>query len=117
MENRGVFWLIEGELLVVLYDEKNTVGLSKKGRNYNHKELWDHVKPKGCQKTFDYYPRGRLEVTSKGKPVIYMSQFIDEVYLPELIKRFNLTKPPRVHIDGSRHYQCYLDEDYHDTNR
>ena len=32
---RGVFWIVEGKLLAVPYDEDATEGLSKNGFNYN----------------------------------------------------------------------------------
>ena len=43
---RGVFWLIDNELLAVPYSDDMTEGLSKSGDNYNHSLLWDLVKPK-----------------------------------------------------------------------
>ena len=107
---RGVFWLIEDSLLVVKYDETSIIGLSKSGTNYNHKEIWDHVKPRGCNKSFDYYPRGRLQVSNKGKPLIYMSTYIGEENIPAIMEAFGLTERPRVHIDGSRHYRCHFDK-------
>ena len=76
---KGVFWLIEpGELLAFPYEEGESLGLSKSGNNYNHTLLWEHVKPKGCNNPFDYYPRGRVEISNKGKPVVYMNRHIGE---------------------------------------
>ena len=40
---RGVFWLIDEELLAVPYDDSSSVGIAKSGNNYNHKLLWCHV--------------------------------------------------------------------------
>ena len=68
---RGVFWLVDGKLLVCIYDDAATAGLAKSGDNYNHRLLWEHVKPRKCNKPFDYYPRGRVEVSNKGKPIVY----------------------------------------------
>ncbi|SEA70146.1 hypothetical protein SAMN05216349_12350 [Oribacterium sp. KHPX15] len=45
---RGVFWLIDEELLAVPYDDSSSVGIAKSGNNYNHKLLWCHVKPRKC---------------------------------------------------------------------
>lgn len=64
--NRGVFWLIDGKIFAVPYDADASFGISKSGDNYNHRLLWDYVKPKGCNKPYDYYPRGRVEQSNKG---------------------------------------------------
>lgn len=108
--NKGVFWLIGDELLVVKYDENATVGISKNGTNYNHKEIWEHVKPRGVSEAFDYYPRGRLEISNKGRPLIYMSKYIDGMYIPKIMEKFGLTDVPIIHIDGSTHYRCHYDD-------
>lgn len=107
---RGVFWLIEDdELLAYTYEEGATIGVSKSGNNYNHKLLWEHVKPRGCNKPFDYYPRGRVEISNKGKPIVYMNPNIGEEALDLIVKAFDLQETPAVHYDGSDHYKCYLD--------
>ncbi len=106
---KGVFWLVEGELLSVVYEENSTVGISKSGENYNHKLLWDHVKPPKCNKPFDYYPRGRVEISNRGKPIVYMNCNIGEEYIPKIMECFALKENPKVHYDGSEHYKCYMD--------
>ena len=68
--NRGVFWLIDGKIFAVPYDDGASFGISKSGDNYNHRLLWDYVKSKGCNKPYDYYPRGRGEQSNKGKPLL-----------------------------------------------
>ncbi len=112
---RGVFWLLDdGELLAIPFDEESTIGLSKAGNNYNHKLLWDYVKPRGCNKPFDYYPRGRVELSNKGQPVVYMNRNIDENALEKIMSAFELNEAPKDHYDGSRHYGCHLDEKEYD---
>lgn len=107
---RGVFWLIEeGELLAFPYEEGDIIGVSKSGDNYNHKLLWEHVKPKGCNKPFDYYPRGRVEISNKGKSVVYMNPNISEDTVELIMAAFELQEAPLIHYDGSEHYKCYLD--------
>ena len=106
-KKRGVFWIIDGEILAVPYEETATVGVSKSGVNYNHRLLWDHVKPKKCDKPFNYYPRGRVEVNNKGRTVIYMSPYIGEEYIPLIMECFGLNETPKIHYDGSDHYRCY----------
>jgi hypothetical protein len=74
MNKRGVFWIIDGELITFPFDETSTEGVAKSGKTYNHKLLWEHIKP--CNKPFDYYPRGRVEYNSKGKAIIYMKHSV-----------------------------------------
>ena len=107
---RGVFWLIEGKLHCFPFDGSYPEGIAKSGNTYNHEKLWQSVRPHGCRKPFDYYPRGRVEITPKGKAVIYMSPHITEAYLPEICGVFGLNAPT-VKYDHSAHYRCYLDEE------
>ena len=108
--SRGVFWLVEGELLaypveVGQYEEAST------GLTYSHKRLWPLIRPKGEGRDWNYWPRGRVDFTNKGKPVIYYNPNIDiEEWLPELKRVFGLRAEPRLHPDGSAHYRCYLDD-------
>ena len=109
---RGVFWLIEeGELLAFPYEDGEMIGLSKSGDNFNHKLLWDHVKPRGCNKPFDHYPRGRVEISNKGKPIVYMNPNIGEDAIKLIMAAFELQEAPVIHYDGSEHYKCYLDRE------
>ena len=107
----GVFWVIDGELLAAPYDERASVGIAKSGNNYNHRLLWDYVKPPKCNKPFDYYPRGRVEISNKGKPIVYMNPQIGEEYIRQIIECFGLMETPRIHYDGSEHYKSHLDRD------
>lgn len=106
--SRGVFWIVEDELLAFPFTEDG-VGVAKSGVTYNHKKLWQHVKPKGCNKPYNYYPRGRVDFTNKGKPVIYMNPNIDEIFISGIISEFGLSENPVIRIDNSEHYKCYLD--------
>ena len=101
---RGVFWIVEGKLLAVPYDEDAAEGLSKNGFNYNHRLLWPHVCPKGCRKRYDYYPRGRVEYTNYGKPIIYMGLSVGPKFVPEIIEAFEIREDPIIRRDGSGHY-------------
>lgn len=109
-KKRGVFWLIDSELLAIPYDDNSNIGIAKSGDNYNHRLLWDSVKPKKCSKSFDYYPRGRVEISNKGRPIIYMNSNIGEEYVTKIMECFGLTEFPIIHYDGSEHYKCYLDK-------
>ena len=107
---RGIFWLIDGEILAVPYVENVDYGMAKSGDNYNHRLLWDHVKPRKCNKPFDYYPRGRVEIDNKGRPIIYMNPNITEEIIPVILKMFELDGEPRIHYDGSEHYKSIMDD-------
>lgn len=108
---RGVFWVIDGNLLAFPFYEEKTIaeGVAKTGNTYNHEKLWPFIRPKGCNEKFDYYPRGRVEFTPKGKPVIYMNPNIEENMISRIKVAFGLREDPIVRYDGSNHYKCYLD--------
>lgn len=90
---------------------------SSKGKdNYNHKRVWNSLDRKYTDnKPFDYYPRGRVEI-SNGKATIYASPHIPQEKLKNwVIDKFNLTsyngiRKIRMVADGSEHYRCYLDD-------
>lgn len=88
---------------------------SKNTDNYNHKKLWQTLSSKETNnKPFDYYPRGRVEI-SNNKAVIYCSPWLDSEEIKKwVIDKFNLTnhngiKKIRVIYDYSEHYRCHLD--------
>ena len=109
-ETEGVFWIIEDELYAFPFLEGQYVsGIAKSGTTYNHQKLWDEVKPKGCNKNFDYYPRGRVVASSK-QPIIYMSPHVDSKFIPEIKVQFGLRNEPKIIYDNSEHYKCYLDK-------
>ena len=107
---RGVFWLIEDEILAIPYNPTAYYGIAKSGENYNHKLLWDHIKPPKCNKSFDYYPRGRVEIDNKGRPVIYLNRNIDDTYIPIIVEKFGIKEEPRIHYDGSKHYESSFEK-------
>lgn len=107
---RGVFWVIDQRLYAFPFDGSYMHGIAKSGKTYNHEKLWEYVKPKGCNKSFNYYPRGRVDYTGKGKPIIYMSPHIDEAYVLEIVRVFGLVDDPIIRLDYSKHYHCYLDK-------
>lgn len=110
MMSRGVFWIVDDELLAFPFSDDISNGIAKSGLTYNHKKLWPHIKPKGCNKPYNYYPRGRVDFTNKGKPIIYMNPNIDDSYLSEIRTEFGLREEPKVQYDNSFHYLCYLDD-------
>ena len=107
---KGVFWVIGGELLAFPFDGTYSEGTSKSGDTYNHKKLWESVCPKGCNKPYNYFPRGRVEITRLKKVIIYMSPHISPNFLPEIQRKFDIDDMPRIIFDRSQHYRCWLDE-------
>ena len=107
---RGVFWVVDDELISFPFVENDTIGVAKSGVTYNHKKLWQYIKPKGCNKPYNYYPRGRVDFTNKGNPVIYMNPNIAESFISEIKSEFGLRGNPIIRIDNSEHYKCYLDD-------
>ncbi len=106
----GVFWEIDGKLLAFPFHENEyPEGVAKSGNTYVHEKLWNTVRPKGCNKPYNYYPRGRAVVRNGKRSVIYMSPQVDLTLLPEIIKAFGLEEDPDFRIDNSRHYRCRLD--------
>lgn len=106
---KGVFWLIEGNILSVPCDEKFPFGVSRSGDTYVHRKIWEYVRPEGCKQAYNYYPRGRVEVKKNGRAVVYMNHNINFKYLTTIIEKFQLPEQPRVIYDHSRHYKCHLD--------
>lgn len=62
-------------------------------------------------KLYNYYPRGRVEITGGEKPVIYLNPHIGAEHIPEIRRQLGIDNEPKVHYDGSRHCKCYLDTD------
>lgn len=110
--SRGVFWVIDDILYAYPFFDTATDGVAKSGNTYNHKKLWEFVKPEGCNKAFDYYPRGRVDFNGKGKPIVYMNPNIGESYISDIMIQFGLREQPAIHYDYSEHYKCYLDDGY-----
>ena len=108
--SRGVFWIVDGKVLSFpFYNDITSPGVAKSRLTYNHKNLWPDVKPKGCNKPYNYYPRGRVELGKKN-PIIYVNPNFDKYDLAEFRKDFGLINEPKVVFDNSDHYKCYLDD-------
>ena len=62
--HKGVFWLIDGKIWAVPFDnQKYKSGISKSGDSYVHRKIWKEIKPRKCRYPYNYYPRGRVELT------------------------------------------------------
>ncbi len=107
MNKRGVFWIVDNNLLAFPFDKTATKGVAKSGNTFNHKLLWNSVKP--CNKPFDYYPRGRVDYNAKEKAIIYINPNVEDKYISEIIAAFGITSEPVIRYDYSVHYKCYFD--------
>ena len=97
--------MIDGAIWAVPFDDKKyECGISKSGDSYVHKKIWKAIKPKKCRYSYNYYPRGRVEITLKGSCVIYMNPNIGEQYTDEIMKKFGLSSVPKIIYDNSSHY-------------
>ena len=108
--SRGVFWIVDDKILAFPFYEDSGIGVAKSGNTYNHKKLWSEIKPKGCNKPYNYYPRGRVDISNKGKAIIYLNPNISEDWFPEIRSEFGIREDPTVRYDYSQHYKCYLDD-------
>ena len=62
-----------------------------------------------AKKTYNYYPRGRVETKNNGSAVVYMNPNIGEGYIKDIMEIYRLSEYPCIKYDYSRHYKCYLD--------
>lgn len=108
-EARGVFWLIDDDLFCFPFYNDDNIGVSNSGLTYNHKRLWNELSLDRSL-PYNYYPRGRVDFSNKGKPVIYMNPNINTEYIPQIKSEFGLFDEPRICYDNSEHYKCYLDD-------
>ncbi len=108
-QSRGVFWIVDNELLAFPFIN-DSYGVSKSGLTYNHEKLWKELKV-GKNIPYNYYPRGRVEFSSSGRPIVWMNPNIDEdEFIPKIKTEFGLRENPRINYDFSEHYKCYLDD-------
>lgn len=110
--SRGVFWIIDGKLFAFPYSEAYSYGRAKSGVTYNHKKLWSEINPKSSKVPYNYYPRGRVEITSRGKVIIYTSPHVDKDDIDAIKVEFGIRDNPKICYDYSDHYKCYLDDGF-----
>lgn len=124
---QGIFWIVDMNNLennkpyciTIPSDSEGNVdgeGLTaKSGTTHNHKKMWEMMDHKLTKnKSFDYYPRGRVQIANN-KAIIYMNLNIyKEEIVDFIVDTFNLTKYNGINkivpkADGSSHYKCCLD--------
>ena len=120
---KGIFWFIneDGPKLLsikVLCDEtgkplEDVNFSSKSGENFNHKLEWDTL-PDSVKnsKSFDYYPRGRVEIKNSKIRIFANPVLLTEKNKELIITEFGLVEVlDRVQIiaDNSSHYSYKVD--------
>lgn len=113
--SNGIFWILDDrdELLAYPFGSVYSPdGIAKSGNTYNHKKLWNDLRPAKGNKTFNYYPRGRVDWDSQNRATIYMNPNIDESWTGEIKQQFGILPSDEVKImyDYSDHYKCHLDD-------
>ena len=111
----GIFWYLDDseELLSYPFGSVDCPnGIAKSGDTYNHKRFWNELKPNGSRKSYNYYPRGRVDWDSQGRATIYLNPNIDDQSIVNQIKLdfgIRSTDKCRIQYDYSDHYKCHLD--------
>ncbi len=115
---KGIFWLIneDGPKLLSIKALCDETGKpleeinfsSKSGENFNHKFEWDKL-PSSVKKnkSFDYYPRGRVEIKNSKIRIFANPVLLTEKNKELIITEFGLGEVlDRVQIiaDNSNHY-------------
>ena len=113
--SNGVFWVIDDrdELLAYPFGSVDSfAGIAKSGDTYNHKKLWNDLKPLGSNKSYNYYPRGRVDWDKLGRPTIYLNPNVDEKYISQIKIEFGIrpSEECKIQYDYSDHYKCHLDD-------
>lgn len=111
----GIFWYIDDEDELLSYPFGSVEcpsGIAKSGDTYNHKRFWNDLEPKGSKRSYNYYPRGRVDWDRLGRATIYCNPNIDEDVLQQVRLDFGIRPSDeyKVQYDFSEHYKCHLDD-------
>ena len=123
---KGVFWVRNcsndcAELITVCVScDKDGNAIepvefsSKSGKNFNHKLEWKKLISSITRgHSFDYYPRGRVEIKNSKATVFLNPTINNEDIMSMIIEKFGLSSADltsvRFKSDGSRHY-CFTSE-------
>lgn len=116
--HKGIFWFIPENDYQMIYldipDDDTFIGNSKNGLTYTHEKTWKDLvtnQPSYIKnKLWNYYPRGRVELTNMTARVFLNPNINIEKCQKQIIDKFNLNQLIVKFIaDGSSHYKCYLD--------
>lgn len=110
----GAFWIVDDEITAIPFTKrmfaKYPDAIAEPGKEFDIEKLWEAVKPKGCNKPYNYYPRGIVAITKEAK-LIYANPNISRVMLMDVAREFQLGKYFIIKFDFSEEYKCYLDEE------
>lgn len=125
---KGIFWIIDLESLdnklvfKISVDFKGNIKgnnifklNSKKHNNYNHKKTWEELSEKKYKgKSYDYYPRGRVEINNCKATIYANPNICTDTIMAWIIDEFGLyrnngIKKISIITDHSKHYRCYMD--------
>ena len=82
---------------------------SKSGNSFNHRIEWGRIDRKITKgQSFNYYPRGRVEIKN-GKATVFLNPILNKEYIvSKVIDEFSLRTEElnsvRIKSDGSNHY-------------
>ena len=121
---RGIFWIKDldnlesnSNYLIKIETNENGEALnypfplnSKNGNDYTHKASWPLLPSNQTRnKTFDYYPRGRVEIKN-GDKTIYFNPILNKEEIINYIKKeYCLSGEVKIIPDFHKHYKCNLD--------
>lgn len=110
----GLFWVTESEIIAVPFTEETRAmfsnALSISENTFTHLKLWNAVKPRKCNKPYDYYPRGRVATFPANETIIYANPNISEENIAVIATVFCVGKGYTVRRDYSEQYQCFQDK-------
>ena len=115
IQSKGIFWYIpdESRLLAFPYDpDQFQNSVSRNGLSYTHKKLWPEISGKLKKYSYNYFPRGRVDIDNKGRSVIYMNPNIPTSVICNIKSEFGIRGEVIVKYDSSSHYLCYLDDNW-----
>lgn len=69
-----------------------------------------HIPYRQVKVSYNFYPRGRVEIKKCGSSIVYMNPNIAEEYVKQIMDDFGLYEYPKIIYDNSLHYKCYLDD-------
>lgn len=110
----GLFWLIchmNGDA-IDWSENWEIYRLFAKSDSISHKDAWAQFaqteEKRFRRLEYHYYPRGRVVVRNDTVTVFLNRHIATDEVLVAINEVFGLTAP-KVHAEGSRHYECYID--------
>ena len=109
MQKSGMFWIVDGKLITSPYNADEAEKLGRNSYPYTQKTIWERVRPDRNFRKNDYYPRGRVEYDSNGKPMIVLGKSVKESFIPLIQEAFEISDKPHIIRDHLKHYDSEED--------